>query len=255
MTYAGAKAETAGELKAALALNGFKNDQDIFESNKATIANLKSVGTVSMNTANKIYPNNNFKLGKSFSEIIKNYFGSQVEQLNFADNVKSAQVINSWVSNQTNNKINDLVPADSLDALTQLVLVNAIYFKGNWANQFKKEMTNQEDFFLDNGTQARCDMMKLNGKKFNTMVQPNGLRAMICELPYVGDRISMSIILPDRGVKLSEIESKLDSSLLNSLLKTNLNSQKVNICLPKFKLEYEKEVFKFYIIYEKIFND
>ena len=90
-------------------------------------------------------------------------------------------------------------------------------------DEFKKEMTSQQDFFLENGTQTRCDMMRLNGKKFNIMIQPNGLLATICELPYVGERISMSIILPDRGVKLSEIESKLDSSLVSNLLKTNLN--------------------------------
>lgn len=247
MTYAGAKAETASELKSVLGLNNFKNEQEIFAANKSIIGDLKSSGNISLNTANKIYPNNNFKMSKEFVEIIKNSFNSQIEQLNFADNIKSAQTINSWVSNQTNNKINNLVPAESLNNLTQLVLVNAIYFKGNWANQFKKEMTSQQDFFLENGTQTRCDMMRLNGKKFNIMIQPNGLLATICELPYVGERISMSIILPDRGVKLSEIESKLDSSLVSNLLKTNLNSQKVNICLPKFKLEYEKEVFTFFL--------
>jgi serpin B len=251
MSYAGAKSSTATELKNLLGFAGFKTDQDIFDAfqKNQTALTKSSSGDVALNTANKLYPNADFKVGSQFSKTLQSSFGSQVQQLNFANNVEASKTINDWVSSQTKSKIKDLVPSDALSDLTRLVLVNAIYFKANWANCFKKEQTSKETFTLADNSQVTCDMMKLYGKKFQILVGPFDLPAMIVELPYVGNNVSMNVILPNQGVKLSDLEAKLTKKLLDDLVRTisASASQKVNIHLPKFKLEYKNEVFDSFV--------
>jgi serpin B len=119
--------------------------------------------------------------------------------------------------------------------------VNAVYFKGDWANTFDKSSTKQEDFHLTNGSKVKVNMMKLKDKKLKCLVNPADLKATVVELPYVGKNLSMTIILPNEDTTLSMVEKDLDASKLKKILESN-EKDSINVYLPKFKIEFKNEV-------------
>ena len=101
--------------------------------------------------ANKIYVETGYEIDPNFSDIAINDFLADVENIQFSDNEKSAQLINDWVENRTSGKIKNLVSSDDLHALTPLMLVNAIYFKQRWDSMFNAQNTQKATFYLSNG--------------------------------------------------------------------------------------------------------
>ena len=247
MCLQGAKSETAQQLKDLLHLTKLSND----EIKKMTNELVKSVNTelgkdVILNTANKIYPNTGFTLEKTFVDSITKDFHGEVEQVDYSNAAASSKTINDWVLAKTNNKIKNLIPANCINNLTKLILVNAIYFKGSWLEKFDVANTSKEDFHLANGTTVKVDMMKLIGKKFkilDNVILDNG---KVCQFPYAGEKASMTIFLPNENVKLEDIEKQLTDSKLRELLNAQIGKEKVNAYIPKFKLEFEAEVTYFY---------
>jgi serpin B len=241
MCYIGAKNETASQLKSLLNFSNFKDD-DILRLNSELMDALNNqIGDqVTLNTANKIYPNEGFNIRKEFVDSIVKNFHSEVQQLNYSDAEGSAKIINDWVSLKTKEKINNLVPSNALNASTRLVLVNAIYFKGNWLQKFNKEGTIKEDFTLADGSKQKVDMMRLVNKKWKTQNLPE-INAQVCVFPYAGEKVSMTIILPHVGVTLESVESKLNGNLIKEIFSKGFK-QEINVFIPKFKLEYSQEV-------------
>lgn len=243
MCYAGAREETALQMRGLLNLDNL-NDQQILELNEKFIENVNSSlnGDVSLKTANKLYPNLGFEIVQQYLDTVQKHFKSSVQQLDYNNSEESAKTINDWVLNETNQKIKDLIQPSILNSLTRLVLVNAIYFKGNWQTKFKPESTTQENFHLADGTVQKVDMMKLNNKKFKYQYRPGAIDANTCELPYVGDKVSMTIILPHEGYTLEHVEKQLTSDLLNEVLTADAPKEAMRLHVPKFKLEYKTEL-------------
>lgn len=242
MCYFGAQNETATQLRKLLHLETL-NDQEILELNKTYISHLNDLGKdISLNTANKIYPLIGFNVKQEFIDSLGKNFFAEVQELDFSKNKESAKTINDWVSQKTVNKVNDLIDPSLLDADTRLVLVNAIYFKGNWLNRFDSAQTYKEDFHLGDGTTQKVDMMKLLDKKFVFKMNPCGLRARTCEFPYIGKRIAMTIILPHDNITLNDLESQLNMENLGEVLSHVPVDGKVFVYIPKFKVEYKSEL-------------
>jgi serpin B len=169
MCYAGAKSETAQQLKELLHLQKL-TDEDILKMNSelVTCINTRLGKDVALNTANKLYPNKGFALEKSFIDTVTKNFHGDVEQVDFSNSAAASKTINDWVLSKTNNKIENLIPESSIDPLLRLVLVNAIYFKGNWLEKFDPAKTTKEDFNCADGTKVKVEMMKLS-KKFRIL--------------------------------------------------------------------------------------
>ena len=242
MCYVGAKNETAVQLKQLLNLEDL-NDEQILDLNKTYISSLNNLGNeISLNTANKIYPSIEFNIKKEFIDLLEKHFFSEVQELEYSKNVESTKIINDWVSEKTVNKVNDILDPSNLDEHTKMVLVNAIYFKGSWLNKFDPSDTYEDDFHLDDDTTQKVNMMKLLNKGFSLKKNVAGLKADSCELPYAGESISMTIILPHEDVKLSEVESQLNPDILKEVLIHNSFLLKTYVYLPKFKIEYKSEV-------------
>lgn len=161
-------------------------------------------------------------------------------------------MINDWVEKITQSKIKDLIKPDMLNSLTRLVLVNAIYFKGDWASKFDIKKTADEvglfhihniqlnqhilqDFHLDDGSTKKVPMMRQT-KKFEFAILDE-LSASMLELPYTGDRLSLQLVLPRRGNNLAALEQKLRTADLQQLFDSNRGEEKVAVTLPRFKLE------------------
>ena len=148
--------------------------------------------------------------------------------------------INKWVESQTNEKIKDLLPSGAINELTKMVLVDAIYFKGNWKSQFRKDLTTKMQF-RSGKKPVDVDMMyqKANFKyKKNQAGQFSAL-----ELPYVGDSLSMLILLPDADDGLDRLEKSLTADVMDAML-DSMPEMKVAVWIPKFKLQCAKQLSK-----------
>lgn len=234
----GAKGITFDEIRNGLHLSGSQSDvaEQFSKSNTALTAN---IGGAILNIANKVYVKDGYELITAFKEVAVNKFDSEVESVNFVDAVPTAAKINGWVEDKTNSKIKDLIKADALDADTRLVLVNAIYFKGNWQHQFDKQLTKKEPFWTSEDKSVDVDMMHIkNDFKYGIIEE---LDATALELPYNNSDISLLIVLPRKRTGLKEMESKLKNVNLADLT-SNMYKTEVEVSLPKFRSEFEMEM-------------
>jgi len=151
--------------------------------------------------------------------------------------------INGWVEEQTNHKIKDLVPIDAVNAMTRLVLVNAVYFKGDWSKKFDKAITKEEDFHVSSSEKIKVPLMHLRKEKLVFGVDQK-LHCQAISLPYVGDKLSMVILLPDHTVTtLADVERQLTADdLMNVEKRFEMYKQEVNLWFPRFKLEQSLEL-------------
>ncbi|KAJ8971136.1 hypothetical protein NQ314_000868 [Rhamnusium bicolor] len=195
---------------------------------------LNSVKDVTLLIANKVFLKDSYKLQEVFETVATQHFLSEVQLLNFSQSVASAKSINTWVEGKTNNKIKDLIDSADLNDETRLVLVNAIYFKGKWAEPFNVQNTVTEKFYLNDNDTVDVQMMKIK-KKFYFKNDEN-LDAKVLELPYANKEISLIIILPNKRNGIAELEEKLAGTDLTKITE-NMFRPDVQVSPPKFKIE------------------
>lgn len=232
MVYEGAQGTTKEELETVM---HFSDSQE----RKPSYAKLQNMinepnDKYQLNTANAIWVQEDYKLLDSYLSTIDKYYAGKATNLNFAGNPSgSADTINSWVEDQTNNKIKDLIPASAINPLTRVILTNAIYFKGDWVKGFEKSDTKDEIFKSPLGD-FETPMMKKTDKEanFNYFEDES---VQVLEMDYKGDKVSMLVLLPKEEM-MNELEQKLSASTLE-LYKTNMRNEKVNLYLPKFKFD------------------
>ena len=148
MCQAGARKNTELQLKKVLNYGSLSNDQ-IHQANSDLQNHLNNLGgEISLNIANKIFQRNSYKIHEEFIDLLKKFYNSDAQALDFSNREASSKVINDWVAAQTNGKIQNLVPESVITDLTKLILVNAIYFKGKNFDQFYISMGNQSLFFV-----------------------------------------------------------------------------------------------------------
>ncbi|CAH7189859.1 LOC101832132 [Phodopus roborovskii] len=197
----------------------------------------KSNDTYDLKSANSIYGAKDFPFLHDFLEDIRKFYQANVESLDFGHAAEeSEKKINSWVESQTNGKIKDLFPHGSLGSDTILVLVNAVYFKGQWDHKFDEKHTKEEKFWLNKNTSKPVQMMKQKSKlNFNFL---GDAQAKIVEIPYKGKELSMIILLPDEIDGLKKLEDKLTADkLIEWTSPQNMYVTEVHLSLPRFKVE------------------
>ncbi len=184
-------------------------------------------------TANALWVQKDFRILKEYKEIIKKYYISEIENLDFAgETEKSRQIINSWVSEKTRGKIKDLIPQGGLNALTRAVITNAIYFKGNWLKRFDERNTKEEDFFVSEEKKVKVPMMKMEKEIFNYFEDD---KLQVIEIPYDGEEVSMFIFLP-KSLDINSINEYLNYEKFKEI-KENTRREEVDVYIPKFKME------------------
>ncbi|MCL5773260.1 MAG: serpin family protein [Firmicutes bacterium] len=232
MTYEGARGKTAQEMQSVL---HFPKDDGIRRASFKEINDRinKKDKKYKLSTANALWAQQAYPFLPEYKNLIQQYYGGKITNLDFIkDAEKSRKIINTWVEQQTNNKIKDLIPPDILGPLTRLVITNAIYFKGNWLTQFNKKNTKKADFKIEPARTVKVQMMSLTRKKFN---YAEADKLQILELPYNGEELSMLVLLPKEN-NLKFAENYLNQEKLNEL-KNSLAEQQVDVYIPKFKLE------------------
>ncbi|XP_017838180.1 serine protease inhibitor 42Dd isoform X2 [Drosophila busckii] len=236
MARLGAEGETAAELDRGLGLVS-TDERQIAESFHQVISAYEKSDILRI--ANKIYVMQGYNLRAQFNELLSKQFLSGAENVDFSRNAEAAGKINTWVEQQTNHLIKDLVPASALDGFTRLVLVNAIHFKGNWVHEFPAHATRNDKFHLNNVDSIDVPMMNVKAR-FRYANLPN-LDASALEMPYKDSDLSMLIVLPNTKTGLSQLEEKLRSTPI-SLITEQLRSTEVQVKLPKFKAEFQVEL-------------
>ncbi|HNV71729.1 MAG TPA: serpin family protein, partial [Candidatus Ozemobacteraceae bacterium] len=151
-----------------------------------------------------------------------------------ADAEAVRKVINTWVAEQTRDRIKNLLPEKSLDSLTRLVLVNAVYFKGVWAQAFDKAETKPQAFFVDGKESVELPLMF---RKMNSgYLKGDDYQAL--ELPYQGNRLGMVVFLPDAKDGLAAFEKKMTGEGLSKLLGMLQHEKDIQVYLPKFTFSW-----------------
>jgi serpin B len=232
MVYEGVNGSTADEISSVF---HFPLDSTIRHSSIAAIYN--SLNSQSSNyvlrTANALWVQENYSILNNFSDIARNYYAGEAMNLDFISNTEqSRSTINSWVEENTNKKIVNLIPVGSLNELTRLVLTNAIYFKGKWFKQFDTGDTHDADFMLSNNDTVTVKMMSLSETELNYAEAEN---LKILEMTYKDNNLSMIVLLPNSN-DLTELESSLTLENLN-YWKSLLVGTKVDVYLPKFTFD------------------
>ncbi|MEX2215030.1 MAG: serpin family protein [Phycisphaeraceae bacterium] len=237
MTHAGANGKTAAEMQTVLQLKG--DARQILEGYSGLTGYLNAAaktGNFQLSVANAFYGQRGYGFQKAYITTLQNHFSANLFDVDFAGATdQSRQRINNWVEQQTNKKITDLMPPDSIDANTRLVLVNAIYFKGDWASPFNKNSTRDQDFHLGEGKAIKAPLM-YQESRFRHMAT-DAFDAL--SLPYKGGALSMVILLPKENDGLAELEKKLTGDTLSQWLDEldKARAQTVRAFIPKFKTE------------------
>lgn len=231
MTYGGARGETAVQMNKVLHFGGQDATHPAFSSLRTNLNAVEKKGDVQLSVANALWPQKEYAFRAEYLDLIKKSYDSEIRPVDYATNAGGARKqINTWVEKQTNEKIKTLIPEGALDELTRLVLVNAIYFKGNWASQFESSDTHDTPFLLSKDKTVQVSMM--SQKEHFGFVAAEKFQAV--ELPYEGGDLSMLILLPSGTNTLAALEKELKADTLTSL---RFRNQELIIQLPKFKLE------------------
>ncbi|XP_062933352.1 serpin B13 isoform X5 [Cynocephalus volans] len=169
-----------------------------------------------LNIANRLFGEKTYLFLQKYLDYVEKYYHAFLEPVDFINAAdESRKKINSWVESQTNEKIKDLFPDGSLSNSTKLVLVNTVYFKGQWHKEFKKENTKEEKFWLNKDLQAK-----------------------ILGMPYKNNDLSMFVLLPNDIDGLEKIIDKITpEKLVEWTNPGHMEERNVNLHLPRFEVE------------------
>lgn len=232
MIYHGADGATKEEIAATLETEGI-DEEELNQANASLLAMLdENSDDIQLNLANSIWLNNKFHFQDEFATLNRDYFNAEIQEIDVLEN-ESSKLINDWVDKSTNGKITDIV-GDSLNPNLATILINAIYFKGNWLYEFDDKLTEAGTFYVNDEVTEDAEFMHLNEEL--TYMEDDELQAVV--LPYGEGEMSMTVFLPKEESNLIELEEKLASEDWSSLRK-NFEEREGTVVFPKFKLEYE----------------
>ena len=241
MTYAGASGETAQQMADTLhfllgqeKLHPAFNWLDAELAKRGEGAEGKDGEGFRLNIVNAIWGQKDYEFLTDFLDVLAENYGAGLRILDFiTETEKSRLTINDWVSDQTEGRIEDLIPQGAIDALTRLVLTNAIYFNAAWENPFDKKMTADGPFYLLDGGQVIVPMMKQTESFSYT--EGEGYQAV--ELLYDGDELSMVIFLPEAG-QFEAFAEGLQAQQVDAII-NDLQDTRVTLTMPRFEFDSE----------------
>ncbi len=186
-----------------------------------------------LNIANSIWGQAGLDFKSAFLDTLAKNYGAGIYRVDYKSAPDEARkTINEWVSEETEEKIPNLIPPGAIDGLTRLVLANAIYFNGSWYTPFKPSMTSKETFYQLDGSESQVEMMKLYGEG---MPYFRGDDYQAVQLNYLSRDFVMNIIVPDQGA-FADVENALSDTILNEIL-YQLSYQDVDLEMPKYDFE------------------
>lgn len=241
MTFIGAKRDTSTAMAKVLHLqylrSGNQNTALTLQSlvqeayaKQSKLLNEPLRDGLELHIANGLWVKANYPLNPGFIKAIEESFKGSLESVDFSNEPVARKKINAWVSDQTKDKIRNLIGPNALTPDTRLVLTNAIYFKAAWETQFNREATTKEEFHVSLSRDVDAEMMKQT--HFFGLAELEGFKLLV--MPYRGGEASMLVLLPDKVDGLTDLERSLSAEKLASWLEKT-KSVRVALSLPKFK--------------------
>jgi serpin B len=185
-----------------------------------------------LHVVNAIWGQKDYKFLGEFLDVLAQNYGAGLRIADFINETEQSRVtINKWVSDQTEERIKDLVPQGAINQLTRLVLTNAIYFNAAWQYPFDENATSDGLFHLLSDSDVTVPMMK----QTESFRYTEGADYQVVELPYDGQELSMVILLPKAG-RFDAFEEKLDAGFIKTII-GNLETHEVSLTMPKFEYE------------------
>ena len=235
MTYGGARGNTAEEMARTLHLP-MNSDRlhRAFSGLEERMGAILETGDIDLCTANALWPQEGYPLREEYLSLVHRHYGASVTPLDFAGSTEAARrTINGWVERRTRNRIRGLIRRGDLDPATVLVLVNVIYFRGSWARRFDPSNTREGPFTLEDGRNVDVEIMCQAGD----FPYGESEEAQVLELPYAGNDLSLFVILPREGRRLSDIENALTERNLESWFSAP-SEERIRVFLPKFRISW-----------------
>jgi len=249
MTYAGARGETEQQMADTLyftlpqerlhaAFSVLENS--IKERGRAITTVLSPEGETiqeevdgfRLNIANALWGQKDYSFLQDFLDLLQAYYGSGLNTLDFINQPEESRLaINQWASEQTEGRIEDIIPPGVIDAFTRLVLANAIYFNAHWQHQFSESATHDGVFHLLDGDNVNVPMMHQE-EQFD---YAEGDNYQAIRLPYLGNEFAMTVLLPVEG-QFEDFDNSLDAQILKDIT-SKFESQRVALTLPRFQFE------------------
>ncbi|NLB25091.1 MAG: serpin family protein [Bacteroidales bacterium] len=232
MTYNGAAGKTKSDMEKTLRVYGL-SPEDINSSYHDLAEALKELDEkVFLRIANAIYYRENFEVEKSFIATNKQYYRADVAPLDFGSD-EAVDIINKWVYEHTNGKIEKII--DEITPLHIMFLLNAIYFKGTWQQEFNEKSTGLQQFYPEPGISIDCETMQ----RLDTLAYMSNDIFSAIILPYGKGNFNMTLFLPEPEKDLQEIIDRLNKENWKKWMDSFKITESVDIKLPKFKYEYE----------------
>jgi serine protease inhibitor len=236
MVANGAAGKTREEMQQVLETTGLAADA-VNAAHRDCDKAIQSEGTNAiLTTANAIWCRKGRPVKPAFISCNQQFFGATVDSLDF-DDPRSAGVIDAWASEKTHGRIKQI--ADGLlDPETRLVLANAVYFKGKWADPFDAKLTRDRVFHLDEGRQKQVPMME-QARKFSYR-RGTGYQAV--RLPYQGDTLAMYVFLPDPGSIPAKLLGIMNGQAWQRTTLPGFSEREGNVVFPKLKMVHGVEL-------------
>ena len=198
-----------------------------------------------LSVANALWGEQSMPFRPAFVETLDANYDAGLELVDFKSEPDAQRErINAWVADRTHDRIQDLMPEGSVDPLTRLVLVNAIYFKAQWDNTFYDGATQDDSFYrlpdaAGEATEPATVPMMRHGQERFSFGDFEGYDAL--ELPYKGRELSMVVLLPDERDGLTSLEENLSPELIEQTF-AGMAHQSCNVWLPKWEMTLDYDL-------------
>ncbi len=230
MTLNGADGETKADMMETLAAE-FETADAFNQAARNWLIHLqRQTEDASLHISNAIWYHDEFEADPDFLQTNADYFDADAHQTDFSES-QAADLINDWVSEKTEGKIDSIV--DSIDPDTVMFLINAIYFNADWQNPFEAELTRDRSFYAADAQIETPFMHRMGATDYLQMETAEGVM-----LPYADNRFGFVALLPDDALSAEELLQQLDQPKLKQLLE-NRETKMTDLALPKFESEYE----------------
>ncbi|XP_047206238.1 leukocyte elastase inhibitor-like isoform X1 [Girardinichthys multiradiatus] len=239
MVMLGARGNTSAQMSETLKTLNIQDD--VHSSFALLLRELNKPGApYALSVANRLYGEQSYQFLQDFLEKSRKHYEAELETVDFSKNSEAARVnINNWVEKQTQGKIKDILGMDAVSGMTRLVLVNAIYFKGNWNKQFQESSTREAPFRINKNDTKPVKMMYQESKFPLTFISE--VNCQILEMPYKGKELSMLIFLPsdmEGTTGLEKLEQELTYDKFMEWTRPDMmNVKEVEVRLPRFKMD------------------
>lgn len=234
--HSGARKNTEMQLVKGLRLEAIDN-KALEEEIKRFVCRFEELNKrLTLQIVNSLFVNSSKSVSEDFILMSKAHFRADVQEMDFiAKAEESRQAINKWVEEKTHNKIQNIISVGTLNEFSSMVVVNAMYFKGDWKQMFKKTATAVADFHINGKESIKVNMMRETFTYVKYSARPD-LGCQVIELPYMDDELGMLILLPKDKDGLAMIEENLTFKTLKDIME-NMFYDEITVHLPKLKLQ------------------